>query len=186
MDGTKIAAFAALLTALSGIIFTSLSVQREQISRVEQQKQWDDELRKWVTEREIDILHERLKVLHQQRFATYPPVMKTLGAVRDVAGPQHYAALESDPNILLTVSDELIAHLYSPAGFVMSMETRNQLLRAWYACQLFRRKSLPVEALVNVFYQARRNLRADIEINDAEEPPAYKQIIKPLEDLTKK
>jgi hypothetical protein len=98
-------AFAAFLTAVSGIVFSWLRIRRE--------------VQKWVRERKVELMNERLKVLKQERFTTYPLVMKTLGAVRDVPGPnrEHYAALESDPNSLVTVSDELIAHLYAQPGW---------------------------------------------------------------------
>jgi hypothetical protein len=58
----------------------------------------------------------------------------------------------------------------------MSMGTRNQLLAAWVACQRFQRGSLRVEKLVNAFYQARRKLREDIQIYDAEKPLTEKDV----------
>jgi hypothetical protein len=52
----------------------------------------------------------------------------------------------------------------------MSLDTRNSLHGAWYACRLFQQGDLEREQLVEMFYDARRALRADLELRDAEPP----------------
>jgi hypothetical protein len=111
---------------------------------------------------------EFFKEVLDRRLDTYADVLRTLGAVRDVAGPhsEHHAALKKAPEKLLPIADELIIHLYGPPGLVMSMETRNQIFKAWEACQLFNANPELISNLTSEFFQARRELRSDLETDD--------------------
>jgi len=176
MDTALLTAIVALVTALSGIVFTYRKLQNErdqwQTALESQQSQWQQNLQnqrdQWQKEHDADL---RSKFLHNiviERYKTYPAVLKILGTVRDIPDPheKHWQSLENNPEQLLPVADALIGHLYSEAGLVMSMETRNALLSVYYACHIFQEKQITRTRLVQEFFQARRQLRSDLQIED--------------------
>lgn len=160
MEPALITGIAALLTAGSAVVFARLE-------RRDREKQFSEAEEQWRKEREI----EHLGRLVARRFESYPEVMTTLGAVRDVPDPggHHYQELKQDRSSLLTVADELLGHLYGAPGLFMRYETRNALLGAWTACHRFQTGDATLDDLRIQFFRARRRLREDLQIADEEE-----------------
>jgi hypothetical protein len=190
MDATTLTALAGLITALFGIAFTIVRFRLEQKQRIgdlnDQRERWEAEFesarREWIGEHKTALRSEFLHELVKQRYQVYPSVLRTLGAVRDVPDParNHYKSLRSDPEQLLQTADEILHHLYGEPGLVMTMGTRNQLLSAWYTCHLFQTGDADIERLVKEFFQSRRRLREDLQIDDSGSPITMKDIEKGL------
>jgi hypothetical protein len=123
-------------------------------------------MRKGVAEWQVQFLRD----LVERRVAAYPPVFRSLAAVRDVAGTDdgHLAHVQQHPEYLTQTADELLDHLYSEAGLLMSMSTRNQVHSARAACLRFQTGGVAINDLVYVFYEARRLLRLDIQLAGAD------------------
>ena len=158
-------AVVALITAIVGIVFNYWNLKNEK--------------EKWLTDARSQLQSHYLEGIVGERLRTYAPVFKTLGEVRDVPDPQqeHWNTLKKNPEKLLRVADELLSHLYGEAGLLMEMNTRNSLLTAYYSCHKFQNNEIKLERLVSDFYQARRKLRADLQIPDLGEETELKHII---------
>lgn len=201
MDATTVTAVAGLITALFGVAFTALRFRLEQRQRAsdlqDQRERWKAEFestrqrweaefestrREWIGEHRTALRSEFLHELVRQRYRVYPSVLRTLGAVRDIPDParEHFKSLRSDPKQLLQTADEILHHLYGEPGLVMTMDTRNQLLSAWYTCHLFQTGDATIERLVREFFQSRRRLRDDLQIDDSGSPITIKDIEKGL------
>lgn len=187
---TTVTAVVSLATALFGIFFTVFKFRderrRRQSDLEEQRERWskafEAERKEWVVQHKSELRSEFLHKLVEQRYSTYPPVLQVLGRVRDVPDPsqQHYKSLEVKPEQLLPTADDILEHLYGAAGLVMSMDTRNQLISAWYACHLVQAGEVEVPHVVREFYLARRSLRADLQIDDSTPPITVAAIEKEL------
>jgi hypothetical protein len=117
-----------------------------------------------VTDWQVQFLHD----LVIRRVEAYPALLRTLAAVRDIPDDRdHLAAVRGHPERLLQTADELFDHLYGEAGLVMSMSTRNCLHAARMACLRFQTGGVSLEFLVARFFDARRELRQDIQIGDS-------------------
>jgi len=160
MDAALLTAIVSLITALSGIIFTIVRIQRE---RDERRREFQSEL----AELEVKFIHERIA----QRYKIYSKVFKVLGAVRDVSEPdrKHHKSLLQNKEQLEGTAHDLLLHLYGDAGLIMEIPTRNALLNAWLACHLFQTGDVNLNQLIGYFFYARRRLRADLGIDDVEE-----------------
>jgi hypothetical protein len=190
MAATIAAAVAALLTAVSGIIFTTIKFRDERAERerqlTKQEEGWRTEFgaqrQEWSAQQRAALRTQFLSEVVNRRLDTFADVLVTLGAVRDISDPkrEHYTALESDRERLQPIADQLIAHLYGPPGLVMSMRTRNQLLSTLYTCQRFIQSTATIEDRVSEFFKARRELRADVQIDDSVAPITVSAIEKSL------
>lgn len=186
MSVTTLTAIAGLITALFGVAFTAIRFRVEQKQREsdlrDQQKRWQTEFdnarKQWLGEHVTALKSEFLHELVKQRYQVYPSVLRTLGTVRDIPDPtrDHYESLKSDPRQLLQTANDILHHLYGEPGLVMSMSTRNHLLSTWYACHLFQTGDVTIERLVKEFYQSRRRLREDLQIDDSGSPITIKDI----------
>jgi hypothetical protein len=123
-------------------------------------KQFDDERKREIAEWQVQFLRD----LVDKRQAAYPGVFALLGAVIDVGDERGRA--DETPERLRAVAEELRGHLYGPAGLVMSMESRNWAHTARMAALEFLDGDGSHDDLVDAFYEARRSLRADIQIAD--------------------
>jgi hypothetical protein len=170
---------AALASAVFAALFGVVKWRDERHARLqaaeEQRIEWEDQRVKWEQTfedaREGGVADWRVQFLRDlvlQRVATYADVLKALGAVRDVQGDgEHLEELARNPGELLKTADELLGHLYGPAGLVMSMTTRGWVHRARLKCLEFQSGDNKTEGLVNAFFYARRHLRQDIQIADS-------------------
>ena len=166
-----------LVAAILTFVVGAWKIRDERKQRIEQftvqEDQWlakfEAEREEWAGEKRVALKSELLQERIRRRYESYPEVLSALGAVRDIPDPgrEHYRQLEENPTTLSPVADELLRHLYGFAGLVMSMATRNQLLAAWYACKLFEAGEITTDQLVDMFFQARRQLRRDLEIDDS-------------------
>jgi hypothetical protein len=190
MDATTLTALAGLITALFGVAFTAVRFRLDQKQRAsdlqDQRQRWEAEFenarREWIGQHRTALRTEFLHELVRQRYRVYPAVLSTLGAVRDVPDPagEHYESLRSDPKQLSQTAEQLLRHLYGEPGLVMTMDTRNQLLSAWYTCHLFQTGDASIDRLVREFFQSRRRLRDDLQIDDSGSPITMKDIEKGL------
>jgi hypothetical protein len=185
-----VTAVVGLVTALFGVAFTVLKFRDERRQRLvdlqDQRQRWRTEFesgrKEWIGDHRSALRSEFLHELVRQRYKVYPPVLRTLGAVRDIPDPaqEHYRSLIAEPERLTGTADEILQHLYSDAGLIMSMETRNQLLAAWYACHRFQAGDATIDSLVREFYRARRALRGDLQLDDEASPITVAGIEKEL------
>lgn len=164
-----VTAVAALITAIAGIFFNywNLKTAKEKwIADTKAQKE------KWIADAISQLQDHYLSEIVQERLKTYAPVFKILGEVRDVPDPkeEHWNALKAHPEKLLRVADDLLFHLYGQAGLLMEMDTRDSLLNAYISCHEFQKKDGDLNRVVFSFYQARRKLRADLQLQDRGEP----------------
>ena len=160
MNAAIVTALTTALVALASSIFTFVKWRTE---RAQWHRTFESELKKGVSDWEVQFLHD----LVTRRVEAYPAVLRTLGAVRDVADDEHLAAVREHPECLLDTADQLLAHLYGEAGLVMSMSARNELHRARTACLGFQTGKVALDDLVTDFFHARRELRRDIQIADS-------------------
>jgi hypothetical protein len=125
---------------------------------------------------------------YRYRLASYPAVMQTLGAVSDVGfksgkNDTWYQSKE----VLQATPDSLYDHLYGAAGLLMTMPTRNHLHAARQECLAFFERASderPGAPLVKAFFDARRYLRADLELIDHRTPENLEALVKRLGDET--
>ena len=76
-------------------------------------------------------------------------------------------------------------HLYGEAGLLMTMPTRNSLHSARLECLAFLKGPGDEQAggiLVEVFFRARRYLRADLELTDNRTPENLEKLVQRLGD----
>jgi hypothetical protein len=185
-----VTAVVGLVTALFGVAFTALKFRDERQQRLvdlhDQRRRWlaefESDRKEWIGQHRSALKSEFLHELVKQRYKVYPPVLRTLGAVRDIPDPaqEHHRSLIAEPEQLMGTADEILHHLYSDAGLVMSMETRNQLLAAWYACHRFQTGDATIDSLVREFFRARRALRGDLQLDDGASPITVAGIEKEL------
>jgi len=164
-----VTAVAALVTAIAGIFFNYWNLKNAKEQWITDSKSQKEQ---WIADAISQLQDHYLSIMVQERLKTYAPVLKTLGEVRDIPDPEekHWDMLKEHPEILLRVADELLFHLYGQAGLLMEMDTRNSLLNAFFSCYQFQQKDIKFEKVVFDFYQARRKLRADLQLQDRGEP----------------
>ena len=160
-----VSAVVAVLAAVFGY------VQRDRAMQ-EQRRQFEAE---FAAERQRQVVQLRKDFLLEQyryRLTCYAEVLQSLGAVSYIEG-QSLQDLARDlagrKDELRSVSEQLSGHLYGKAGLLMSMKTRGMVHWARVVCLQFlaSRDSDPdISDLVDAFYDARRYLRADLELLD--------------------
>ena len=167
MNAPTVTALATAIVALIGAIFAIFTWHTERAqwqTRFETERaQWQKTFEKSVTDWQVQFLHD----LVTRRVETYPAILRTLAAVRDVPDKDHLGAVRDHPERLLETADQLLAHLYGEAGLVMSMETKNRLHAVRTACLNFQTGAVSLNDLVKRFFYARRELRRDIQIADS-------------------
>jgi hypothetical protein len=186
-----VAGIVSMLVALVNLVLTSYRLHSEQ-ARWErdfqkQREQWERDFQKQSEQwrEELDSAEDRWEeelgaklggvelALHRDlaraRRVSYPKVFQTLGRISDVGQPTSEPCPKE--HLLNTLSSELFQHLYGDAGLLMEMPTRNALHRAWVACLLHSAGEIEWRQLQGYFFWARRWLRADLGIKDAEEIP---------------
>jgi hypothetical protein len=156
-----VSAVVAAAVAILGVFERGRAFRAQQAELKQQADHWHAEFRKdfWLEQ-------------YRYRLAAYPEVFKTLGAVPDVtseSGPDKYKALYGRKAMLRETAEALRGHLYGQPGLLMEMPTRNSLHAAWRQCLLFANGDGDEQAgdlLVDLFFHARRYLRADLDLVD--------------------
>ncbi len=149
-------------------------------------KRWQDAFQAERAREQVSLITQFHLEQYRRRLSSYPPVMKTLGAVSDVLyapGPDTYRVLRQDQEHLLTTAHQIYDHLYGEAGLLMTMTTRNYVHTARAECLAFIDDGGSDEAgdrLVNAFYFARRYLRADLELLDDRSPQTLDRLVEQL------
>jgi len=157
-------AVVAIVSAAVAVVVTILGVFERRRAFRAQQAELDRQAQRWHAEFRKDFWLEQ----YRYRLAAYGEVLKTLGAVPDVmfeSGPDKYKALHGKKELLRSTAEALRGHLYGEPGLLMTGPTRNSLHSAWRECLLFLRgdgDELSGDLLVDVFFHARRYLRADL------------------------
>lgn len=94
MNAPTVTALATAIVALIGAIFAIFKWQTERA-------QWQKTFEKSVTDWQVQFLHD----LVTRRVETYPAILRTLAAVRDVPDKDHLGAVRDHPERLLAASD---------------------------------------------------------------------------------
>jgi hypothetical protein len=187
-------AVVALGSAVVAVVVTILGVfERERAFRAQQAElnrqaeRWNAEFLAQRNREEVLLRKEFLLEQYRYRLAVYRDVLKTLGAVPDMmveSGSDKYKALHGKKELLRSTSDALRGHLYGEAGLLMTMPTRNALHSAWRECLLFLNgdgDDLSGDLLIDVFFHARRYLRADLELLDDRTPENLESLVRKLD-----
>ena len=180
METSYFTAITALVTAIAALVTAIITYLKLQNERNQWRKELESQRNQWQIEHDADLRSKFLHDIVMERYKTYSAVLNILGTVRDIPDPQekHWQSLEQNPEQLLTIANDLIGQLYGNAGLVMSMDTRNVLLSVYYACHLFQEKQITRTRLVQEFFQARRQLRSDLQIEDLGKESELAQIRK--------
>jgi hypothetical protein len=171
-----VSAVVAAAVAILGVLERRRAFRAQQIELDRQAGHWHEEFRKdfWLEQ-------------YRYRLAAYPEVFKTLGAIPDVtfeSGPDKHKALRGKKELLRSTAEALRGHLYGQPGLLMEMPTRNSLHSAWRQCLLFANgdgNELAGDMLVDVFFHARRYLRADLDLVDNRTPENVESQVKKLD-----
>lgn len=187
-------AVVALVSAVVAVVVTILGVFERRRAFLAQQAELDRQAGRWnaqfLAERnrqEVLLRKEFLLEQYRYRLAAYREVLKTLGAVPDVmfeSGPGKYKALHGNKELLRSTAEALRGHLYGEPGLLMTMPTRNSLHSAWRECLLFLNgdgDDMSGDLLVDVFFHARRYLRADLDLLDNRTPENLESLVKKLD-----
>lgn len=187
-------AVVALVSAVVAVIVTVLGIferrrafQAQQAELNRQAERWNAEFLAERNRQEVLLRKEFLLEQYRYRLAAYRDVLKTLGAVPDVmfeSGPDKYQALYEKKDLLRSTAEALRDHLYGEPGLLMTMPTRNSLHSAWRECLLFLNgdgDELSGDLLVDVFFHARRYLRADLDLLDNRTPENLESLVKKLD-----
>ena len=122
---------------------------------------------------------EFLRDLVRMRQTSYPPVFETLGVVVSSGDVESQRLADESPARLLQAAKEITAHLYGPAGLLMSIESRGWMYSARREALKWHDGQDNHDELVTAFYYARRSLRLDLQLGDREEmETALKSIAK--------
>jgi hypothetical protein len=187
-------AVVALVSAVVAVIVTVVGVFERRRAFQAQQAELDRQAGRWNTEfiaernrQEVLLRKEFLLEQYRYRLAAYRDVLKTLGAVPDVmieSGPEKYKALHGKKDLLHSTAEALLGHLYGEPGLLMTMPTRNSLHTARRECLLFLKgdgDEMSGDLLVDVFFHARRYLRADLDLLDDRTPENLESLVKKLD-----
>jgi hypothetical protein len=185
----------ALVSAAIAVVVTVLGVFERRRAFAAQQSELQAQAKRWRTEieeerRRQEALLRKDFLLEQYRYrlTSYGAVLRTLGAVSDVRldpDPGRYQALHQNKDLLRSTADALYAHLYGEPGLLMTMRTRNFLHDARRECLAVLRgdgDSRAGDGLVSAFYDARRYLRADLELMDDRTPENLDKLVHRLGD----
>lgn len=187
-------AVVALVSAAAAVVVTIFGVFERRRAFLAQQAELDRQAGRWNAEflaernrQEVLLRKEFLLEQYRYRLAAYREVLKTLGGVPDVmfeSGPGKYKALHGDRELLSSTAEALRGHLYGEPGLLMTMPTRNSLHSAWRECLLFLNgdgDDMSGDLLADVFFHARRYLRADLDLLDNRTPENLESLIKKLD-----
>jgi hypothetical protein len=176
-------AVVAIVSAVVAVIVSILGVYERRRAFQLQKAELAGQARHWREEFRQDFWLEQ----YRYRQSAYGEVLETLGAVPDVmleTGPDKYKTLHGNKELLRSTAEALHGHLYGKAGLLMTMPTRNSLHSAWQECLLFLKGNadeLAGDILVDVFFQARRYLRADLDLWDNRTPENLRSLVKKLD-----
>jgi hypothetical protein len=179
-------AVVALVSAVVAVVVTILGVFERRHAFQAQAERWNAEFLAERNRQEVLLRKEFLLEQYRYRLAAYRDVLKTLGAVPDVrveSGPDKYKVLHGEKELLRSTAEALRGHLYGEPGLLMTMPTRNSLHSAWRECLLFLKgdgDELSGDVLVDVFFHARRYLRADLDLLDDRTPENLESLVKKL------
>jgi len=132
-----------------------------------QVEQWRAQFRAERSRAEVSLRQEVYLEQFRARLASYSDVFRILGFVSDVGFDPR--ALHQNEQGLQATADALFDHLYGQAGLLMQWDTRNRVHAARVKCLAFLESSgdLPEgRQLVRAFFDARRYVRADLEMWD--------------------
>lgn len=161
------AIIAAVSAAVSVVVVLSGIWERHRAFEA-QKEALKEEAARWRADFQKDFQLE----LYRNRLASYAGVLKTLGAVPDVALPGRrdlYRTLDENRELLTSTAEALYDHLYGEPGLLMTMQTRNVLHSARRQIYSFLDSDGSEKHgrdLVSAFFDARRYLRADLELLD--------------------
>ena len=181
-------AVVALVSAAVAVVVTVLGVFERNRAFNSQTKQWRAEFAAERSRQEVQLRKDFHLEQYRYRLAAYRDVLKTLGAVSDVEfsrSPDKYEELHQNKELLLSTASALYDHLYGEAGLLMTMPTRNSLHSARLECLAFLKGPGDEQAggiLVEVFFRARRYLRADLELTDNRTPENLEKLVQRLGD----
>jgi hypothetical protein len=120
---------------------------------------------------------------YRYRLNSYSEVLQALGAVSFVEGTS-WDELADDlvrrAEELRSTADDLFTQLYGKAGLLMTITTRNFVHSARQECLKFlaQNDARPdIADLVDAFYEARRYLRADLELLDDRSPERLNDLV---------
>jgi hypothetical protein len=123
---------------------------------------------------------------YRYRLSSYSEVLQALGAVSFIGGDSLDDLaddLDRRRDELRSTADALFGHLYGRAGLLMTIATRNVVHTARHECLKFLAQNDPrpdIADLVDAFYDARRYLRADLELLDDRSPETVKDLAEQL------
>jgi len=175
------------VSAVVAVVVTILGIFERRRAFIAQQAELDRQAKHWRAEQEVLLRKDFLLEQYRYRLAAYREVFRTLGAVSDVtldSGPDRYKALHQQKELLRSTADALRGHLYGEPGLLMAMPTRNSLHSAWRQSLLFLKgdgDELSGDVLIELFFRARRDLRADLELIDNRTPENLKSLAKKLD-----
>ena len=156
---------------IAGSVSMLISIIGFAVTQNRWRSEFDTKSKNWKVEQEIrmtELAAEVLKERISKRYEYYPAVFKILGTVRDIPDPseEHYAYLEEHRDELEKTGKYLIAELYGEAGLVMEKRTRDILLEVYTTSLEFAGGAASIEDLRLIYLNARRQLRADLQLID--------------------
>ncbi len=189
----SVAAVVSVVSTFYGVTDRYRASKREQQALDLQRETLNNDVSRWKTELgaarggQLVLLQKDFHLeQYRYRVAAYGDVLNTLGAVSDVSipdGPDPYRVLHQNRSNLERTAEALYNHLYGRAGLLMTMRTRNYLHTARRECLSFLASDgdkIHGDKLVNAFFDARRYLRADLELLDDRSPQTLEKIAEQL------
>lgn len=171
-----VSAVVAIVATVLGIVERRRTFLAQQAELKRQAEHWQREFASEGRRQEVALRTQFHLEQYRHRLSSYSAVMRTLGAVISVgveAAPDRHEVLPQSKELLQSTADALYEHLYSEAGLLMTLGTRDRLHSARLACLHSLQENGSNEAaddLIDAFYIARRYLRADLELLDDRSP----------------
>lgn len=171
-----------LITAVSAIIISFAGAILNYYKLRDAQKTWEHEQK---ISMEKTLLLKKL----DKRYGLYAKTFKLLGSVLDIEYPEeHHRDIENNRQHVIKTADLLLEELYGEAGLFMEYETRSLILKTYQASHRYANNELSLDKLIDSYYLARRQIRKDLEFDDASSSKTSKDILKDkkLEKLEQK
>lgn len=175
-----VSAVVAAAATIYGMVDRRRTFASQQAELKRQAERWQREFASDLRRQEVQLRTQFYLEQYRFRLSSYSRVFRTLGAVVSVEIDRESNRLEVLPpsEELQSTADALYEHLYGEPGLLMTPTTRERLHGARVTCLLFLQGQRTEDDLVDAFYNARRYLRADLEMIDDRSPENLRSLTK--------